>query len=142
MKKLLRITLPAILIIAVALSLASCFNTVDNTGVWENATYRRDMEFGRGEKTVQVEVKAGEDAVTFTIHTDEKYLGDALKAHNLIEGEEGDYGLYVKKVNGILADYSVDQTYWAVYKSGEYMLVGVDSLEIADGEHYELSREK
>lgn len=142
MKKMLRISLPLVLVIAIAVSLVSCFNTVDNTGVWENATHRRDREFGRGEKTVQVEVKAGEESVTFTIHTDEKILGDALKAHSLIEGEEGDFGLYIKKVNGILADYDVDRTYWAVYKDGEYMLVGVDSIEIADGEHYELSREK
>ena len=52
------------------------------------------------------------------------------------------YGLYVKFVNGIEADYDNDQTYWALYKSGEYMLTGVDTTVISDGEHYELSKEK
>jgi D-arabinose 1-dehydrogenase-like Zn-dependent alcohol dehydrogenase len=119
------------------LCLASC-NTVDAEGLWENATYRRDMTFGEGEKTVFVEVKVAAESITFTINTDEKYLGDALIAHELIDGEEGPYGLYVKVVNGITADYDVDQSYWALSKDGEMCMSGVDTTEIADGEHYEL----
>lgn len=130
------------ILIMTLLSLASCRNTVDAEGLWESATYRRDMTFGKGETTVEVEVKAGEDSVTFTIKTDKKYLGDALTEHGLIEGEESSYGLYVKKVNGILADYDVDRSWWGFYKNGEYMMVGVDGAEIADGEHYELVYEK
>ena len=58
--------------------------------------------------------------------------------HSLLEGDEGPYGLYVKKVNGITADYDVDQSYWGFYKNGEYMMTGIDMTEFADGEHYEL----
>ena len=47
-----------------------------------------------------------------------------------------------KKVNGILADYDVDKTYWGLYKNGEYLMTGVDTTEIADGEHYELVKTK
>ena len=83
-------------------------------------------------------MKAEEQSVTFTIKTDKEILGDALLEHDLIAGEEGDYGLYVKVVNGMTADYDVDQSYWAFYKDGEYMMTGVDGTEIADGEHYEL----
>ena len=117
-------------------------NTVSAEGLWENATYRRDMEFGKGAKTVEVEVKVGEESVTFTLHTDKETLGEALLEHDLIDGEEGAYGLYVKFVNGIEADYDKDGSYWGFYKSGEMMLVGVDGAVIADGEHYELVREK
>lgn len=116
-------------------------NSVSAEGLWENATYRRDMEFGEGAKTVQVEVKAGEESVTFTIHTDKETLGEALLEHELISGEQGAYGLYVKFVNGIEADYDKDGSYWGFYKNGEMMLVGVDGATIADGEHYELVRE-
>ena len=117
-------------------------NTVSKSGVWATATYLADKEFGTGAKTVQVEVKAQGQSVTFTIHTDKATLGEALFEHGLIVGEEGPYGLYVKFVNGIEADYDKDQTYWALYKSGVYMMSGVDTTNIADGEHYELSKEK
>ena len=117
-------------------------NTVNKTGVWANAAYHSDKEFGKGAKTVQVEVKAGGQSVTFTIHTDKQTLGEALLEHGLIAGEQGAYGLYVKFVNGIEADYDKDKTYWSFYKNGRYMMSGVDTTVIADGEHYELSKEK
>ena len=56
----------------------------------------------------------------FEVSTDKETVGEALLDAKLIEGEEGAYGLYVKKVNGIVADYDVDQTYWAFYVDGEY----------------------
>ena len=116
----------------------ACADKVDAVGVWENATYLSDKEFGEGAKTIEVEVKVEEQSVTFTIHTDAKTLGEALLAHKLIEGEEGAYGLYVKQVNGMTADYDVDQHYWSFCKNGEYLMTGVDTTNIADGEHYEI----
>ncbi|MBQ8747419.1 MAG: DUF4430 domain-containing protein [Clostridia bacterium] len=107
-------------------------------GLWENAAYQTDTEFGEGAKTVTVQVKAGEKAITFTIHTDAETLGEALLAHGLIAGEDSEFGLYIKQVNGITADYDVDQSYWGFYKGGEYMMTGVDSTVIADGDAYEL----
>ena len=78
----------------------------------------------------------------FEIHTDETVVGDALLALELIEGEESQYGLYVKKVNGILADYDVDQTYWAFYVNGEYAMTGVDATDVEAGATYEFKVEK
>lgn len=135
MKKILTASISLMLVLL--LCLVSC-NTVDAEGLWENATHRRDMTFGDGKTTVQVEVKVEEQSVTFTINTDKETLGDALIEHGLIEGDEGPYGLYVKKVNGITADFDVDQSYWALYKNGEMSLTGVDTTKIADGEHYEI----
>ena len=120
-------------------TLVSCGAPED---LWEKATYLEDAAFGEGATTVQIEVKAEDQSVTFTIKTDKKTLGDALLEHDLIAGEESAYGLYVKVVNGITADYDVDQSYWGFYKNGEYMMTGVDAIEIADGEHYELVYEK
>ena len=127
-------------LLLICLIVTSC-NTVSAQGLWENATYRRDTELGEGAKTVQVEVKAGDESVTFTIHTDKEMLGDALLEHDLVQGEQGAFGLYVKLVNGIEADYDKDGSYWGFYKNGEMMLVGVDGAQIADGDHYELVRE-
>lgn len=136
MKRILSLT-SLLLVCVMLLCLVSC-NTVDKAGLWENAKYRRDMEFGDGSKTVAVEVKVGDDSITFTIHTDKDTLGDALIEHDLISGEEGAYGLYVKYVNGIYADYDTDGSYWAFYSNGEYMMSAVDSTYIYGGEHYEL----
>ena len=115
-------TVTSIISIAISVLMIVCLvscanNSTDKTGLWENAKYVSDEEFGEGKITVQVEVKAEEQSVTFTVNTDEKYLGDALVGHELIDGEEGQYGLYVKSVNGIVADYDVDQSYWAFYKN-------------------------
>ena len=78
----------------------------------------------------------------FEINTDKETVGDALLELNLIEGDEGDYGLYVKKVNGITADYDKDQTYWAFYVNGEYATAGVDSTTIEEGATYSFKVEK
>ena len=134
MKKTITVSLSLLLILM--LCLTAC-NTVDAEGLWEDATYRRDMTFGKGEKTIEVEVKVEDESVTFTINTDEKYLADAMLEHELIEGDEGEFGLYVKKVNGIKADYDTDKAWWGLYKDGEMTLTGASYTEIADGDHYE-----
>lgn len=72
----------------------------------------------------------------FEIHTDKTVVGDALLELGLIEGDMGDYGLYVKKVNGITADYDTDGTYWAFYIGDEYGMTGVDMTNIEAGATY------
>ncbi len=84
------------------------------------------------------EIKAEEKAITVTVHTDADTLGSALLEQELIAGEESEYGLYIKVVNGIKADYDTDKAYWAFYQNGEYMNTGVDGTSITGGEHYEL----
>lgn len=132
--------LASVLLVVLAICLASCGGAEVADELWKNATYSEDTSLGTGVTTVEVEVKAGEKSVTFTLKTDRKILGDALSDHGLIAGEESQYGLFVKTVNGISADYDVDGYYWGFYKNGEYMMTGVDGAEISDGEHYELVR--
>jgi len=138
MKKRISFLVNFFAVIALCLSLCACSQGATETDVWTEAIYTENTEFGSGEKTVLVEVEAKDKSVTFTIHSDKKTLGEALVEHNLIEGEKGAYGLYVKKVNGITADYDKDQSYWAFCKNGESMMSGVDGAEFKDGEHYEL----
>ncbi len=108
--------------------------------VWENAIYKEDTTLGSGAITVTVEVTAEDTTVTFTVHTDKTTLGDALLEHGIIAGENGAFGLYVKTVNGILADYDVDGYYWSLTKNGEYMQTGVDGETVVNGAHYEFTR--
>ena len=114
----------------------------ENTGLWDNAIYLTDTELGQGSKNLRVEVKAGEKLVIFTIHTDESTVGAALQENNLIAGEQGSFGLYVKEVNGIIADYDVNQSYWAFFIDGEYATAGVDGTDIAEESVYRLEYSK
>ena len=111
---------------------------ITKTGLWKDATYLSNKEFGKGEKTVVVEVKADDQTITFTLHTDKETVGAALLEHELIAGEDGAYGLYIKKVNGITADFDIDQSYWGFYINGEYSMTGVDTTKIKEGEIYQL----
>jgi len=72
----------------------------------------------------------------FEVHTDEQTVGAALLKAGLIEGEDSQYGLYVKKVNGVLADYDTDGTYWAFYVDGQYATAGVDATDVTAGAEY------
>ena len=86
-------------------------------------------------------IDADGNETTFDIETDKEMVGDALLEQGLIEGEEGPYGLYVKKVNGITADYDVNGTYWAFYINGEYAISGIATTPIKEGETYTFKAE-
>lgn len=144
MKKNQKVSILLLLCLLLSLSITGCSNNkavesnTEQSTLWSTAMYTTDTEFGEGALTVAVEVTAQEQSITFTVHTDKDTLGEALMEYALIDGEQGDYGLYLKEVNGITADYDIDKAYWAFYKDGEYMNTGVDGTTISDGEHYEL----
>lgn len=140
MKTTIKKAVSLILALVLTVALVSC--GAEKTDVWENAIYLEDTELGSGAKTAVVEVKVHEGQVTFTLKTDKITVGEALLEHGLIEGEQGQYGMYIKKVNGMTADYDVDQSYWAFYINGEYAMSGVDNTEITEGAIYQLEYTK
>ena len=142
MKKFLTNSVALVLVAVCMLCLAACGSSVPKEGLWENATYLKDTTLGEGATTIVVEVAAEGKSVTFTINTDETTVGAALLEHKIIEGEDGQYGLYIKKANGILADYDVDKSYWAFYVNGEYATSGVDKTEITKDATYKLEYTK
>ena len=122
-----------VLIVAMALSMAGCTTTNDPLEA-PALTVFRSFTFEVVDKDGNVE--------SFDITTDKETVGAALMEEGLIVGEEGPYGLYVTEVNGIVADYNVDQTYWAFYVDGEYASTGVDSTDVVDGAAYSFKVEK
>lgn len=92
---------------------------------------------GEGETSFTFSVTDAEgNESLFEVHTDQTTVGAALQECNMIEGEDSEYGLYVKTVNGITADYDKDGTYWAFYIDGEYASTGVDTTDIKEGSVY------
>ena len=87
---------------------------------------------------IVVEVKHKDESTKeFAIRTDSENLRGALEQENLIQGDESEYGLYVKTVDGETADDGA-QEWWCFTKDGEMLMTGVDDTLIADGEHYEI----
>ena len=116
--------------------------SVDSTGVDDDISTEVTV-LGEGEKQFAFLIVDGEGNETeFEIHTDKEMVGEALIELDLIKGEEGPYGLYVKIVNGIAVDYDKDKAYWAFYVNGEYAVSGVDNTEITEGDTYSFKVEK
>ncbi len=148
-KKLLSHILCTVLIVAMALFTTGCNgknkDEVETTSKKETKVEAEQQMkvLGEGSTKFDFTVVDKEGSKTeFEVHTDKKTVGEALVELKLIEGEDSEYGLFVKKVNGIAADYDKDGMYWAFYINGEYAMSGVDSTEIKEGQSYSFKMEK
>lgn len=144
MKLILSLLLVMALTAATALTLGSCDkpDVGDPSGTTTNTaldSVSDSQETPKAEKTITVTVTddKGEDTV-FTITTTAEFLRGALEQEKLVQGDESEYGLYVKVVNGIEADYDKNGAYWGFFKGGEYLPSGVDTTPIADGDAFEI----
>lgn len=140
LKKILSLLLLTVLIAAMALTSVGCGGT-ENTITTEPTVVTTASNgvtiLGEGSKTFAFTVTDFDGKETpFEIHTDKETVGEALIELGLISGDEGEFGLYVKTVNGITADFDKDGKYWAFYIDGEYALTGVDTTIIEDGKTY------
>lgn len=138
-KSVLSLVLIGVLFAAMTLSMGcgKKDNAAASTEVTANQYPASGETIGEGNTqfTFVITDKDGNET-TYTINTDAATVGEALTSLNLIEGEESEWGLYVKTVIGITADYDVDQTYWAFYIDGEYAMTGVDATEVTAGSTY------
>lgn len=136
-------TLLAVLFAAMALATAGCNGKSSADSPSPSQVDQEGNILGEGETQFTFDVVDQEGNETqFEIHTDKETVGEALLELGLIAGEEGDYGLYVKTVNGITADYDEDGVYWAFYIDGEYATTGVDATPVKEGETYSFKVEK
>lgn len=124
MKKLLAL----ILAIVTLISLTACGKPAETEG--PKVTFTLTIVDADGNETVH------------EIETTKTTVGAALMDKGMLEGEESEYGLYIKSVNGIVADYETTGTYWAFYIDGEYAMTGVDQTDITEGVSYMLKVEK
>ena len=132
-----------VLIAATALFATGCGNNASETAEPTTVTMENGAVLGEGAKQFTFTVVDGEgNETTATINSDADTVGEALQALNLIAGEPGDYGLYVKEVTGIRGVYEENSTYWAFYINGEYGMSGVDTTAIEPGAAYAFKVEK
>lgn len=74
----------------------------------------------------------------FCFTTDAEFLRGALEEQQLVAGDESEYGLFIKTVNGVTADEG-QQQWWCLTRGGAEVMTGVDSTPIADGDQFELT---
>lgn len=142
LKRVLPVIVCMVLIAAMALFTAGC-NGNTETPEKPIVSQGKVTVLGEGEKEFSFSViDIDGNETSFEIHTDKEIVGDALSELGLIKGDEGPYGLYVKEVNGITADFDKDGTYWAFYINDSYGVSGVDVTEIEDGKAYSFRVEK
>ena len=108
-----------------------------------DAVFGNGDVLGEGEKQFDLTVEYIDGTMdSCTVKTEAETVGEALLDLEIIKGEDGSYGMYVKSVNNVTADYEKDGTYWAFYVDGEYATSGVDLTPIEDGKEYSLKVEK
>lgn len=102
--------------------------------------YKNFMPKGtEGAKTITVKVVHGDSSEKdFEYKTDEAYLGAVIQDNNLVEGEEGEFGLFMTSVDGEKADESKQQ-WWCLTKGGEQVNTSADQTPIEDGDTFELT---
>ena len=147
-KKTLSVILSFVLIVVMALTMFGCTNNQANSDADTTipSTSEQKAEptvLGEGAVQFSFSVTHKDGSVAeFIIKTDKATVGEALLDLKLIDGEDGQYGLYVKTVDGEKLDYDTDGMYWAFYENGAYAVKGVDLTEITADVKYEFRAEK
>lgn len=151
MSKFTKKVLALLLAVMMLMSLAACGGKAEKTPAEEAPV--EETPAAEAESSVSKEAPSQEEAIkklTITVvhgdgsskelevSTEAENLREALEPEGIIAGDESEFGLFIKTVDGETADDSKQQ-WWAVTKGGEMAETGVDSIIIADGESYEFT---
>ena len=98
----------------------------------------------QGSKSITVTVIDDKgNNTTYENKTDAEFLLDALEEIEglTIEGDESEYGLFVKTINGVTADYDANGAFWSFSVNGELCNNGIETQPVYDGDSFEISYE-
>lgn len=94
-----------------------------------------------GSKSITIEVvNKAQESTIYELKTDAEYLRGAMdEAEGLTyDGTESEYGMMISAINGEVADFNVDQSYWGFYVNGEYCNYGIDTQPVYDGDAFQI----
>lgn len=95
----------------------------------------------QGAKSITIEVVDNNaNSTMYDVHTDAEYLRQAMEEADGLEfsGSESEYGMMVETVNGVTADWNVDQSYWGFFVNGDYCNYGIDTQPVMDGDAFQI----
>lgn len=100
----------------------------------------KSSDIQKGSKKITILVEHGnKETKTFVYQTDEEFLGALLTEKKLVEGSTSkEFGLMITTVDSEKAD-DTKQQWWAISKSKEMLMTGVDATPIKDGDTFELT---
>ena len=126
MKKSLKIVLGVTGVVALVAALVA---------VW--MIFGAKPQAGAKEITIEV-INSADESTVYELNTDAEYLRQAMDEAEgfTYDGTESEYGLMVSTVNGEVADYSVDCSYWSFYVNDEYCNYGIDTQPVTDGDAF------
>ncbi len=133
----------AILVIG-AICIYSSNKEEDNTKVVRKDVIVQGNKDTSNNKRITIEVvNIDGSKQKYGVETDKQFLGEVLKEVKglTVEGDQTPTGLFVKTVNGVYADFNVNQTYWAFYCNDQYCQTGVDTQPIAEGDRFKIAQE-
>ncbi len=125
MKRILSLTLALLMLIS-CLSLVACDS---------------DVQEGTRSFTFVVVHEDGTEK-SFDISTDKTNVGEALLEEKLIAGDDSEYGIYVKTVDGVYAEYNETGAFWSFYVGDEVAITGISSTKIENGATYKMVHTK
>lgn len=103
------------------------------------SVFREKPVEGSKEITIEV-VNQAKESTIYEVKTDAEYLQQAMEeAEGLeFEGYDSEYGFTTTSVNGEVADFNVDASYWSFYVNGEYCNYGISSQPVEDGDAFQI----
>ena len=88
--------------------------------------------------TVQIIHKDGTEK-KLEYATDHEFLADLLLEKELVTGYASEeFGFTIESVDGVMADFTVDGAYWALYEGDEYAITSAADIVLTDGGIYKL----
>ena len=133
--KIIKLSVIFVLIAALALCMFSC-DGKNKDGSEESSSTPTEITI-----TVTV-IDDKKDSDSFKITTKADNLGDALLESGRVKGDMDTFGLYIKEVDGLRADFELDGAYWSVSKDGKMLVTGASDTPISDGDKFELTYTK
>ena len=106
-------------------------------GILYMTTRPQAVEGGKQVTIVIVHKDGTEKKLEYT--TEQEYLADLLLEKELATGYTSEeYGFTVESVDGVTADWSADNAYWALYEGDTYATTSASGIVLTDGGVYKL----
>ena len=132
---IISIAMVIVAIMVVAVPIIANFSP--NKALNENNTATENVTAVEKAITIEV-VDSAKKSVVYNVTTDAEFLRGAMDDAEGLEysGDDSQYGIMVKTVNGELADYDKNGAYWSFTVNGEYSNHGIDTQPVNDGDEF------
>lgn len=94
-----------------------------------------------GSKSITIEViNKAQESTMYEVQTDAEFFQQAMDEAEGLEyvGKDSSYGIMMEEVNGDVADYEADGSWWRVTVNGADCNYGVSEQPVEDGDAFQI----